>query len=351
MSQTTMNVKSEHHDDNMEPPKLSICIATYNRAKYIGETLESIIPQLTGDVEIVIVDGASTDNTQAVVQAYQEKCPYIRLFTLPEKGGVDQDYCRAVEYAQGEYCWLFPDDDLLMSGAVAVVLDHIKHGYSLVVMNARAMNPDFSQVLNHRMLAIDFDEVIEPADLENLFIRAVSFMSFIGGVVIRRSLWIERDAEAYWGTEFVHIGVIFQAPLPGPAMLVAKPHITIRYGNAQWTSRAFNIWMMKWPRLLWSFQISDRAKQLVMPREPWRNLKEILYYRAIGAFGFKDFAALSRQNVSPWWWKLGAVSIAILPGIVVNTVCRLLFSLVRKNSKQMVSYDLAHSKYALSKGF
>jgi abequosyltransferase len=328
---------------------LSICIATYNRANYIGETLESIIPQITDAVEIVIVDGASTDSTCDVVRAYQEKCSALRYIILPEKGGVDQDYCRAVEYARGEYCWLFPDDDLFMPGAVAKILAHLKNGYSLVVVNSRAMNSDFTRVLNPVMLAIDADEVIKTADQENLFARAVSFLSFIGAVVIRRSLWMERNSKAYWGTEFVHVGVIFQEPLPGPALLVAEPLITIRYGNAQWTSRAFNIWMIKWPHLLWSFQgVSDRTKKLVMPREPWRNLKEIIYYRAIGAFGYKEFVSLAQQNVTPWWWKIGALCSAILPGTVVNTVCKILFSLVRKDGKKMVAYDLAHSRYSLS---
>ena len=41
----------------MTQPLLSICIATYNRARFIGETLDSIIPQVTPAVEIVIVDG------------------------------------------------------------------------------------------------------------------------------------------------------------------------------------------------------------------------------------------------------------------------------------------------------
>jgi abequosyltransferase len=345
-----MNIKTKHSKDNMEYPKLSICIATYNRANYIGETLESIIPQLTAEVEIVIVDGASTDNTQVVVQSYQKKSTAIKYFRLPEKGGVDQDYCRAVDYAQADYCWLFPDDDLFIPGAIAVVLDHIRSGYSLMILNARSMTPDLSEVLIPKMLDIEVDEVIESADLDSLFVCAVSFMSFIGCVVVNRSLWMNRNKEMYWGSEFVHVGVVFQALLPGPALLVAEPQIMIRYGNAQWTSRAFSIWMIKWPRLLWSFQmISDRAKQLVMPREPWLNLKEILYYRAIGAFDYKAFVAISRQNASPWWWKLGALSIAVLPGKIVNTASRLLFFIVRKNSNKMVAYDLAHSRYSFLK--
>jgi len=335
----------------MTAPQLSICIATYNRDAFIGETLESIIPQLTDEVEIVIVDGASTDNTEDVVRSYLSLDERIRYERLPVKGGVDQDFCLVVEHARGRYCWLFPDDDLLRPTAVQTVLAKIREGYSLIVVNAQAKTPDFSETLIERFLAIDADVAIKTGDMDQLFERTASYLSFIGGVVIFRSLWLERDVKTYWGTEFVHVGAIFQAPLPGPALLVAEPLITIRYGNAQWTSRTFSIWMMKWPQLLWSFPtVSARAKQLVMPREPWRNLKEILYYRAIGAFGFKEFVALSQQKVCTWWWKLGAICIALLPGLVVNRVSRLLFSLVRKNSKKMVAYDLAHSKYSPSKG-
>ena len=53
--------------------KLSICIATLNRGKYLSETLNSIIPQMNSSVEIIIVDGASTDNTQMVVSEFLSK--------------------------------------------------------------------------------------------------------------------------------------------------------------------------------------------------------------------------------------------------------------------------------------
>ncbi len=65
--------------------KLSICIATYNRSNYISETLNSIIPQLNENVELVIVDGASTDNTEMVINSYLYY-PNIRYYKLKKKG-------------------------------------------------------------------------------------------------------------------------------------------------------------------------------------------------------------------------------------------------------------------------
>jgi glycosyltransferase involved in cell wall biosynthesis len=334
----------------MKSLKLSICIATYNRSAYIGETLESIIPQLTDETELLVVDGASTDDTEVVMQQYARQDGRIRYVRLPAKGGVDQDYCRAVELAQGEYCWLFTDDDLLKPGAVAEVLRRITDGHCLIIVNAQAMTPDFAEMLAGKILPADTDEVIGPDNIDLLYTRAVSYMSFIGCVVIRRSLWQERDAQAYWGTEFVHVGVIFQAPLPGPALLLAEPFIIIRYGNAQWTSRKFNIWMVKWPGVLWSFStIASETKQRIMSREPWRSLKEILYYRAVGAFGLDDFRRLADHNVTTCWWRIGAFCCALLPGVLVNALCTLLFFLVRRNSKKLVAYDLTHSRYSLIK--
>ena len=66
--------------------RLAICIATLNRGAFIGETLESIIRQATDEVEIVVVDGASTDNTEEVVRGFQQRWPRLNYLRLPEKG-------------------------------------------------------------------------------------------------------------------------------------------------------------------------------------------------------------------------------------------------------------------------
>ena len=55
--------------------RLSVCIPTYNFGEFIGETLESIVGQATDEVDIIIVDGASTDNTEQVVHQIQKTIP------------------------------------------------------------------------------------------------------------------------------------------------------------------------------------------------------------------------------------------------------------------------------------
>ncbi len=302
-------------------PRLSICIATYNRADYIGETLESIIPQVTDEVEIVIVDGASTDDTSAVVRSYAETCKQIRYIKLSSKGGIDRDFCKAVELAKGEMCWLFTDDDLLKPNAISTVLDEAKNGYSLIVVNAQVMNKDFSKILENNRLQINKNEIYLGSDIELLFRRAIFYMSFIGCVVINRDLWLQREKKCYFGSEFVHVGVIFQAPLPAPIIVIATPYITIRLGNAQWTPRSFEIWMFKWPNLLYSFKhISKKARQKYQPTQSWRRLKTIISFRAQGIYSLKEYLKWFTSKDSSLWWRLMTFFIAMSPVCFANLV-------------------------------
>ena len=326
----------------MKMPILSICIATYNRAKFIGETLENIIPQLTDAVEIVIVDGASTDNTQKVVHDYIQRSARIRYVLLPANGGVDHDYNQVVELAQGEYCWLLTDDDLLKPDAISTVLTEIPKGYSLIVVNAQVMNKDLSKVLQDKLIPIDANERYDGSKLEQLFQRVIPYISFIGCVVINRALWMQREKTQYFGTEFIHVGVIFQTPLPTPALIIAEPYSSIRYGNAQWTSRAFEIWMFKWPKLLYSLtSISEKTRQKHQMTNPLRLMK-IIVYRALGAYSLEEYRKWFMPKGSLLSWEFVAWIIAILPVSFVNLVVLSLLKIIKK--QPLFIYDLENNK-------
>lgn len=317
----------------MTRPRLSICIATYNRAGYIGETLESIIPQLTDKVEIIIVDGASTDNTSTIVKSYIKTCKQIRYIRLPLKGGVDQDYCKAVEYAQGKMCWLFPDDDLLKPDAIKTVLNEAQNNYSLIVVNAQVMNKNFSEILSSKILQIKTNEVYNKSELEQLFQRVIPYMSFIGCVVINRDLWLQREKKRYFGTEFIHVGVIFQAPLSAPALVIAEPYITIRLGNAKWTPRAFEIWMFKWPNLLCSFtDISKEIKQEYQKTQLWRRFKNIIIHRAKEEYSLKEYRKWLELEDLSLWWRMVMLLIAIVPSIIAKSALLSYFKMVNKKA-------------------
>ena len=59
----------------MTIPKLSVCIPVYNFGSFLGQTLDSILLQLTNDVEVLVVDGASTDNTSQTMVQWMARYP------------------------------------------------------------------------------------------------------------------------------------------------------------------------------------------------------------------------------------------------------------------------------------
>jgi abequosyltransferase len=328
----------------MTSKTLSICIATYNRAHLIGETLESIIQQVTDEVEILVVDGASPDETEAIVHGYQAHCPQLKYIRLPVKGGVDQDYDKSVELAEGKYCWLFSDDDILNPGAINAVLKAIKLEYSLVVVNAEIKNMDLSQQLSERILTKISNYIYEdnPADQEQFFAEIGEYLTFIGGVVMLRDLWLSRNRSKYFGSRFIHVGVIFQNLLPGKVLVIVQPWISIRLGNAEWANLGFEIWMFKWPELINSFSnFSDKSKLSVCRPKPWKRLHTLIYFRSIGAYSITEYSKWLEQRLSSPWHRFIARMIAKIPFKIANGFMRL-YAKIRRN--KILMYHLTNSR-------
>jgi hypothetical protein len=195
-------------------------------------------------------------------------------------------------------------------------------------MNAEVRNADLSEVLAGTRLRFSTSRVYRPIDCQRLFTDVTEYMSFIGCVVIKRQLWNGREKNKYVGTVFVHVGVIFQSPLPENVFVIAEPLISIRYGNAQWTPRSFEISLFKWPSLIWSFpDYPESAKSEVCPREPWRSVKALLMYRARGAFSLREYDVWLKPRLSHPWSRLVARTIAQLPGCPLNLLLIIYFAI------------------------
>lgn len=327
----------------MDGIQLSICIATFNRAAVIGETLQSILTQMKGGVEVVIADGASTDGTQNVVRSFQQQNAGLSLVCLEKKGGVDHDYCEAVKRARGEYVWLFTDDDLLKPGAIATVLEATREGHDLVFVNAEVRTPDFKEVLQAQRVKKRLDHVYSSADVNSgqLLADLGSYLSFIGGVLIKRKLWEEREKKKYFGSSFIHLGVIFQTVPKGTALFVAHPWITIRYGNAEWRPRSFKIWMFDFPELIWSFtHFPEWARRRVVSRYPWKRWEVLLMARAKAQYSPIEYSnwLKPRLHFSPR--RFLSWVIAVSPIAPMNFLARILVKYLFRKSPSITLYDL-----------
>jgi len=89
-------------------PKVSIIIPTYNQSQYLEEAMESVLNQTYQNIEIIIVDDGSTDNTSEVVKSFDNKIIYI-----PQKNkGASSARNAGIKKAQGQYVAFLDSDDM-----------------------------------------------------------------------------------------------------------------------------------------------------------------------------------------------------------------------------------------------
>lgn len=96
------------------PPKVSLLVPVFNRAELVSQAIESALTQTENDVEVVVVDGASTDRTWEVCLGYAAADHRVRVFRDEMNTGPVRGWWRCVEEARGTYATFLWSDDLLM---------------------------------------------------------------------------------------------------------------------------------------------------------------------------------------------------------------------------------------------
>jgi abequosyltransferase len=197
--------------------RLSICMPTYNFGKFIGESLESILKQMREGVEIVVLDGGSTDNTCDVVKSFQQHCPMLSYHRQNHRGGIDRDMARTVELARGEYCWLFSSDDLIHQGAFQRVLQEIDLGFDLYLCGLSLCTREMQPLMQHSVLRLESDAVFDLGNERDrlryfeLAETTTAFFSFMGSLIVKKSRW---DAipfnESFDGSLWAHVARVFR---------------------------------------------------------------------------------------------------------------------------------------------
>ncbi len=113
MKENSNNSKNtEANKGNVNIPTVSIVIATYNREKFIGEAIDSALAQTYFDWEIIVIDGASEDNTHRVVESYVTRESRIRYMMIEKNLSKAAAYNKGLELARGRYIAPLDSDDI-----------------------------------------------------------------------------------------------------------------------------------------------------------------------------------------------------------------------------------------------
>ena len=322
---------------------LSICIATFNRANYLQEILHSIQQNNSinefSTLEIVIIDGGSNDNTERVVNNHIDLGLKITYIKLDNKGGIDKDFDLAVKYSKNEYCWLLPDDDLISEDAIEYIYKKLNDFKpDVIIANSNCWSTDFSKKLNNKNINIDTDLLISNNNFhDKLFDRTKGYTSYIGCFIIKRELWNQANTSLYYGSRFIHIGVLSSLHKNSKILISSIPLIYIRLGNAEWTNISFKIWFHLWPSILSMFDFQNKKLKSEMCL---KNIKSIfslfLYHRALGTFNYRTY----KENIyysENIYIKVFGFIILLFPSYLIRKIYFLKFSI---NNNQVGIFNI-----------
>ena len=123
-------------------PRVSAIIGTWNRAQYLGDAIRSILEQTLEELELIVADDGSTDETEAVVRQFDD--PRLRYLPGPHVG-ISRNLNRALAETRSQYVALLDSDDWSYPA---------RFEKQLAVLEAR---PEVVAV-GHRLLEVDEDE-------------------------------------------------------------------------------------------------------------------------------------------------------------------------------------------------
>lgn len=142
---------------------ISLIIPTYNCMSYLEETMESVLSQICGDMELILVDDGSTDGTAEKLAEYRNHNVKIRLC---EHGGVSAARNAGIEMATGEWVAFMDCDDCLKEGFLKASLKVLKEDADLFIFSFERV--DFVPE------GEDFAEKVTPMTVEDRFYETTS---------------------------------------------------------------------------------------------------------------------------------------------------------------------------------
>ena len=154
---------------------LSICIPTYNRSKELKKTLQLLLENSFKNVEIIVSDNASSDDTSDVVKEFND--PRIRYFSNNINYGAQYNIIKVLEYALGEYVVYLSDEDNLFIDNILFEIEQNIHKKPLQIFGVIY---DFKGVEYDPLLPGDY--LGGPSSLYHLGFGS----TYISGMVIRR---------------------------------------------------------------------------------------------------------------------------------------------------------------------
>jgi abequosyltransferase len=218
-------------------PILTIVIATYNRGRFLRRLLDSITPEVRKypeQVQILICDDCSTDETPEVISSYVDGVLPFRSIRNDANKGLDGNLLFGFMRATTEYVWLFGDDDVMLEGALDLLVPELmRRRVAFAYIGGYAFKNEFVKK-DYRLLNMGPSRLTDRTDLIR---TAHCLLTFITRGIINKKAVLESQPgstfDQYMGTIINQMSFVFGAIKTSlPCLIIAENMIASQLDNS-----------------------------------------------------------------------------------------------------------------------
>jgi glycosyltransferase involved in cell wall biosynthesis len=203
-----------------ENPYISICIPALNMKKYIERTILSIINQSFQDLEIVIINDNSKDDTEKIIKKLQFEDNRIKLINHNIKKGVYYSRVEAILFSKGKYIILMDPDDLYLNenlfeelynynlkfnvDIIEFIVFHQIEGRRKIFYPKKHFESHYHNISNNIIIQPNLSEILFHTPLNNLY--SYSICRNIWNKMVKRKIFL--DMHKYIGLDYFNDFVI-----------------------------------------------------------------------------------------------------------------------------------------------
>lgn len=218
-------------------PKLSFAIPTYNRDACLEVLLNSLVDEASAlpasELEVVVIDNASTDATAEVCQRFAVRIPGFRYVRNPSNIGSELNVASCPSVARGDWLWVSGDDDWLLPGILSRVLAEIAaNDVDILLLNRAQCHQDGVTMVTEYVAEVAGDITLPRLGQWSRVPASFEMIGFLSSAVFRRQPIVDIDPALYpMGSYWSHAGKIFEAFGDKPMRFLAAPGLVQRLFN------------------------------------------------------------------------------------------------------------------------
>ena len=313
---------------------LSICILSYNQANEIKRLLVSIQNQYTNEIEILMRDDSTNNETEELIKEYSTKMP-VRYYR-GTKEGIDKTVIFLTKTAVGKCIW-WMGDDTIEPGGVLKVLNVIKSNQKVNFIWANY------QLYNTSKLAIDINSNQCKINKNELLKLGGAGLGFISATIFEREMGLKglEGAEKYIGSLFSNLFIVLSVISKSNACYYIKGPIVICHPttseeikllvtnkNGEINNRGFEVYGITFPAIIKEFK-NDFSPKIIekVIKTSFRQTWQGMY---VGWIGGWDTPNGKKMKLLKNYWKYPSVYLALILFTLPMSINKILLQIHRK---------------------